>query len=178
MEGSGGYALLPVAILADLREVTVATWVKLDSRAPGARIFDFGSGTNSTYMFLTPELDGVMRFAITTRGPGAEQRLEAQPLPVGEWTHVAVTLAGAAGGARLYVDGTEVAHSAGLTLVPTDLGSAGSFLHPGSTLYNRIGRSLFGNDPYLAGAVDDFRIFGRALPAERIGQLATETIGR
>jgi DUF1680 family protein len=174
MDGSGGYALLPVAILADLREVTVASWVKLDSRAPGARIFDFGSGTNSTYMFLTPELDGAMRFAITTRGPGAEQRLEAPPLPVGEWKHVAVTLAGPAGGARLYVDGTEVAHSPGVTHVPSDLGNTGSFLHPGSTLYNRIGRSLFGNDPYLAGAVDDFRIFGRALPAERIRELSEQ----
>jgi uncharacterized protein len=168
MDGTGGYVLLPVAILADLRAVTLACWVKLDARPPWARIFDFGQGTNSAYMFLSPLVSGdVMRFAITTDGPGAEQRMDAPPLPTGEWKHVAVTLAGPGGG-RMYVDGAEVAHNPGVTLVPVDMGNAGSFLHPGSTFYNRVGRSLFGNDPYLAGAVDDFTIFGRALSAAEV----------
>jgi hypothetical protein len=38
----------------------------------------------------------------------------------------------------------------------------------GSTTQNYIGKSQFGSDPYLNGAVDDFRIYSRALSASEI----------
>ncbi len=58
----------------------------------------------------------------------------------------------------LYVDGVEVGRNSAMTLRPSSLGS---------TTQNWIGRSEYSADPFLAGAVDDLRIYNRALsPAE------------
>ena len=113
-------------------------------------------------MFLTPRSStGTARFAITTSGSGGEQRINAPAaLPTGAWTHVAVTLAGGVG--ILYVNRAEVARTSALTLTPASLGS---------TTQNWIGRSQYSGDPYLDGAVDDFRIYSRALSASEIAAL-------
>lgn len=171
--GNGGYVLLPVGLLAELRETTLASWVRLDSNPAGARVFEFASD-DATSMYLTPRTEaGTMRFAVVTGDPAREASVEAPSLPTGAWKHVVVTLAGP-DGARLYVDGVEVAHEPGLDRLPVDLGNAGSFLHRGATLYNRLGRSLEGDIPYLHGAIDDFRIYGRALSAEAVRALYEE----
>lgn len=165
--------LLPVGLLAELRKTTLACWVRLDSNPAGARVFEFASD-DATSMYLTPRTEaGTMRFALVTGDPAWEASVEAPSLPTGAWKHVVVTLAGP-DGARLYVDGVEVAHEPGLDRLPVDLGNAGSFLHRGATLYNRLGRSLDGDIPYLHGAIDDFRIYGRALSAEAVRALYEE----
>ncbi|MGI5229291.1 glycoside hydrolase family 2 TIM barrel-domain containing protein [Actinoallomurus sp. CA-142502] len=168
--GSGdGHVRLPQGVLAGAREATVACWVNLTSLPRWLRIFDFGFD-RVTYMFLTqgtklrpPELtDDMLMFAITMNGSGAEQHLHAPPLPAGEWKHLAVTLAGANGGGRLYVDGVQVDANPAMDLVP---------MYLGETTRNHIGRSQIEGDPYLPGAVDDFRVFGRALSESRIRAL-------
>jgi hypothetical protein len=167
-DAGGGHIRLPQGILAGAREATVACWVRLTSLPRWLRIFDFGFD-RVTYMFLTqgtglrpPELtDDMLMFAITMNGSGAEQHLHAPPLPAGEWKHVAVTLSGRGGG-RLYVDGVQVDANPAMDLVP---------MYLGDTTRNYIGRSQIAGDPYLPGAVDDFRVFGRALPESRIRAL-------
>lgn len=155
LDGANDHVTLPTGVLAGLTNITIATWVKLDSRSNWSRIFDFGSST-TTNMFLTPQngATGAMRFAITTGGGAAEQRINTSTLlPLQTWSHVAVTLAGSVG--VLYVNGVEVGRNNAMTLTPSSLGS---------TTLNYIGRSQY-NDPYLAGVVDDFRILNRALTA-------------
>ncbi len=162
LTGSGGYVGLPAGLLAGATAGTVAAWVRINALSTWSRVFDLGSGTG-TNMFLTPRSDaGTARFAITSGGAGAEQRINApSALPTGVWTHVAVTLSGSAG--VLYVNGTEVARNSALTLRPGDLGS---------TTQNWIGRSQYAADPYLNAAVDDLRLYSRALSATEIAQLA------
>jgi hypothetical protein len=124
-------------------------------------VFDFGTGTGA-YLFLTPRgSSGTARYAITSGGSGAEQRINAPAaLPTGAWTHVAVTHTGNLG--VLYVNGAEVARNTALTVRPSSLPS---------TTQNWIGRSQYGSDPYLAAAVDSFRIHSRALTAAEVAQL-------
>ncbi|WP_329236401.1 NEW3 domain-containing protein [Actinoallomurus sp. NBC_01490] len=168
-DSGGGHIRLPQGVLAGAREATVACWVKLTSSPRWLRVFDFGFD-RVTYMFLTqgtklrpPELtDNMLMFAITINGSGAEQRLHAPPLPTGEWKHLAVTLSGTDGGGRLYVDGVQVDANPAMDLVP---------MYLGDTTRNYIGRSQVEGDPYLPGAVDDFRVYGRALPESRIRTL-------
>jgi hypothetical protein len=161
LSGTAQYVTVPAGILSGATAFTIATWVRLDAIANWARLFDFGSGT-STGMFLTPRSSsGTARFAITTSGSGGEQRINAPAaLPTGAWTHVAVTLAGGVG--ILYVNRAEVARTSTMTLTPASLGS---------TTQNWIGRSQYSGDPYLDGAVDDFRIYSRALSASEIAAL-------
>ncbi len=148
---------LPSGILAGATSFTIATWVRVDTLANWARLFDFGSGTG-TNMFLVPRSgSGTARYAITAGGAGGEQRIDAPAaLPAGVWTHVAVTHTGNLG--ILYVNGAEVARNSALTSRPSSLGT---------TTQNWIGRSQYSGDPYLNAAVDSFRVYSRALSASR-----------
>jgi hypothetical protein len=149
-----GFVTLPDGLLDNACEVTIATWVWLDSSQKWQRIFDFGRDS-SVYMFLSPKSNGSgkLRFAISLAGIDGEQIIDGtEELPTGAWYHVAVVL-GPAGGA-LYVNASKVGSNADLTLRPADLGNL-------PNLY--LGRSQFSKDPYYDGNIDSFRIYDRAL---------------
>jgi hypothetical protein len=157
LSGSNQYVSLPSGIVSSLSSFSICTWVKLSTAPPQwARIFDFGTGTN-TYMFLTPNSGAGTRFSITTSGNGQEQQINAPALTTGTWRHVAVTRTGNTG--TLYVDGAEVAQNTAMTLSPMSLGT---------TTQNWIGRSQFPVDPYLSAQIDNFRIYDRALSAAEV----------
>lgn len=164
LNGTNNYVTLRSGVVSAFTDFTISAWVKLNSVSNWARVFDFGTGTTD-YMFLTAENgnDNVVRFAITTGGNPAEQRIDgASPLASGTWTLVAVTLSGSTG--TLYVNGAPVGSNTNMTLNPYSLGA---------TNLNYIGKSQFSADPYLNGVVDEFRIYGRALSATEIGELAS-----
>ncbi|GAA5179923.1 glycoside hydrolase family 127 protein [Rugosimonospora acidiphila] len=162
LNGTTGYVRLPNGLLSGATDFTISAWVKLDSVVAWTRIFDFGSGSGS-YMFLTPRSSsGTVRFAITTGGAGGEQQINGPAaLASGVWTQAAVTLSGSTG--TLYVNGAAVASNTAITLRPSSLGS---------TTQTWLGRSQYA-DPYLTGALDSVRIYGRALSASEIGSLYT-----
>lgn len=165
LNGTDGYVKLPAGIVSRLDQFTIATWVKANALGNYNRIFDFGSGTN-TYMFLTPQVGGNMRFVISKNGnaTGAEQSINGPALPVGVWKHVAITFSGTTG--ILYVDGVEAGRNANLTLKPSDLGK---------TVNNYLGKSQFA-DPYFNGALDNFTIYSRALGAGEIAALVAPPV--
>jgi uncharacterized protein len=162
LNGSNGYVSLPAGIVNGVADATIAIWVRLDTVTSWSRVFDLGSGTGS-YLFLTPRSSGgTARFAITTSGAGGEQQINAPAaLPIGVWTHVAVTQAGNL--AILYLNGAEVARNASVTLRAGGLGASSQ---------NWLGRSQYSGDPYLDGQLDDFRIYARALSATEVAALA------
>jgi alpha-L-arabinofuranosidase len=158
------YVLIPEGIFASLTDFTVAAWVNPAALPNWERVFDFGDG-EIVYMFMTASAGGTNnpRFAITVEGNGNEQRLDApEPLATGEWTHLAVTLAGTT--ATLYVNGVSVDTNTSMTLNPTSLGP---------TTQNYIGHSQFPPDPYLDATVDDFQVYDYALTATEIAALLT-----
>jgi hypothetical protein len=164
---SGGYVVMPAALLATSATMTIAAWFKINSTVPFQRIFDIGTSDITSSMYLTPR-DGTtpnsnLRFSIrTTLADGGlfKEDLPATPVktvPTGTWEHVAVVLD--ASGARLYLNGVQVGVSTAMTMRPTSLGS---------TTNDWIGRSEFAVNPYLDGAIDEFRIYNRALSAAEI----------
>jgi hypothetical protein len=159
---ASNYVSLPAGILSNLNSFTVATWVKMNTRATWARIFDFGTSTDN-YMFLSPAASpSGLRFAITTSGGGGEQLINyTNNLSTGVWHHVAVTLT--AGTGILYVDGVPAATNT-ISLTPASLGA---------TTQNWIGRSQYPADPYLNGLVDDFRIYSGVLSPTEIASFVT-----
>jgi Glycosyl hydrolases family 43/Concanavalin A-like lectin/glucanases superfamily len=158
LDGSSGYVSLPLSVG---NASTFAAWVKWNGGASWQRIFDFGNDTTN-YLFLTPAANtGVMRFAITTSGPGGEQQINAPyALPANSWVHVAVTLDGSTG--TLYLDGTPIATNNSLTIRPWQT----------TPHNNNLGKSQFSADPFFNGRMASFRIFGRALTAAEIQNLA------
>ncbi len=160
LSGSNEYVNLPAGIVSGLGDFSVSAWVNPAATTTWSRVFDFGTGTG-VYMFLTVNAGSGPRFAITTGGGGAEQQLStATQLPVGTWSHLAVTLSGTA--ATLYVNGVPAATNPIMTLHPSNLGN---------TNQNWIGRSQYA-DPYLNATVDDFQIYGHALSAADVAGLA------
>jgi hypothetical protein len=161
LSGNGEYVQLPDSIVSGLNDFTISAWVNPSQNSVWSRVFDFGTGT-TTNMFLTLSAGGgPLRFAITTGGGGAEQRIDGPgTLPLGSWSHVAVTLSGNTG--TLYVNGAPVGTNSNMTISPSDLGA---------TTQNYIGRSQY-PDPYLNATVDDFQIYDHALATADIAALA------
>jgi DUF1680 family protein len=165
LDGANGYVALPEGVITGAIAYSVAAWVKLDTLATWSRIFDFGTGTGAN-MFLTPRSGAnTLRYAITIGGAGGEQQINAAPLTPGAWTHVAVTYDGSGVGI-LYVDGQEVGRNTAMQVVPQWFGS--------HVTRNYIGKSQYA-DPYLKGAVDDFRVYGRTLSPAEVSALAQGT---
>ena len=156
LNGTTNYVQLPSGV-ANSKDITISTWVKWNGGNAWQRIFDFGNNTTS-YMFLTPQSgDGTMRFAITNGGNTSEQILDTDPLPTGQWVHLAVTLSGNTG--VLYVNGVPTV-AGQILLNPSDINPS----------LNYIGKSQF-SDPLFNGMIDDFRIYNYALNQAQVANL-------
>ncbi|MGC3992014.1 MAG: carbohydrate-binding protein [Chthoniobacteraceae bacterium] len=160
------YVTLPAGVVSNLADFTISFWIKLNSNATWARVFDFNSGSTQNSMYFTPRTSGnVMRFAIRLNGNG--QNLEAPSsvqLSTGVWTHIAVTKAGNT--AALYVNGSSVATLTGMSYTPAALGS---------TIANYLGKSS-STDPYLDGTLDEFQIFTSALSQASIRSMISQNV--
>ncbi|MBN1518047.1 RICIN domain-containing protein [Candidatus Sumerlaeota bacterium] len=154
LDGADDYVTLP-SVVADRNDMTVAAWVKWNGGDAWQRIFDFGNDT-SQYIFLTPN-SGRRSLRLAIKDKDDEQLVDAPPLPVGEWHHLAVTLCGNTG--WIYLDGQ-----------PISLGYIS--LNPSSfkPKHNYIGKSQW-PDPLFNGSIDDFRIYNYALSHAEIAEL-------
>ncbi|WP_327365580.1 beta-L-arabinofuranosidase domain-containing protein [Streptomyces sp. NBC_01217] len=170
LDGVDGHIVLPPGLITGLSELTVSAWVRVDTLANSARVFDLGYH-KSTYFYLTPRTgSGRARAALKIAGMEGEDVIDGSAaLPQGIWTHVAVTLTGGAEGRTgggtgvLYVDGAEAGRNSALVSSPLLLGA---------TTRNYLGRSQNVTHPYLHGAVDDFRLVNRVLSAADVAALA------
>ena len=136
---------------------TFAAWVYWDGGPNWQRIFDFGSDT-SQYLYLTPSSSaGTLRFGI--RNNTTDQFVQhAAALPVGQWSHVAVTIGG--GTTRLYLNGVQVGSTA-TTLTPAQL----------VPTKNYLGKSQWPADPLFRGQLDEVYLADSALSAAQISAL-------
>jgi hypothetical protein len=158
-DGVDNHVRLPENV-AQGNEFSFAAWVHWDGGSNWQRIFDFGNGTGS-YLFLTPSNGSNMRFAI--KNGGAEQIVQTSALPIGQWTHVGVTLGG--GSAKLYVNGTLVGTNNAVTIRSGDFDPA----------LNYLGESQFAADPLFKGRLDDIVIRDTILTQAQIAGLMTNT---
>ncbi len=163
LDGVASYAELPIgSLVSSLTDATFAMWANYSGRGnQWQRLFDFGSGT-SQYFFICPARgeDGLLLFEMN--GPNAGTNLVPAPLtlPSG-WHHVAGVVDSTTMEMRLYLDGDLVGQGPTDTL-PSDVGE---------TTQNWLGRSQYTADAYFDGALDDFRIYDRALSTGEIRYL-------
>ena len=152
LNGTKQFVRLPAGV-AYARTFTAV--VKWNGGAPWQRIFDFGTDT-SRYVMLTPSSDtGKVRCDIKA-GAGVQTLLGTAALPVGVWTHVAVTLDGTWG--VLYVNGIAVASRSNMTIAPLDV----------LAQTNYLGHSKFAADPDFNGQISSFKAYGRYLSGAEI----------
>ena len=155
-DGTDDYATLPYHV-GDMKETTFAAWVKGGATTAGQRIFDFGNGEDE-YLCLKLANGGAIRFEI--KKDGTVQGLDANTtLGTNTWKHVAVTMG--ADKVTIYIDGVADASTEQITLRPSDVAPAMSYL----------GRSQSDNDPAFKGMLSDVRIYNYALAAEEVEAL-------
>ncbi|HOS45277.1 MAG TPA: LamG domain-containing protein [Paludibacter sp.] len=149
------YAQLPDNFIASLTSFTISTWVKIESRNMWCRISDFGSGT-AYNIFLTPH-GGSSKIRFALKNGGGEELVDGVQCPVGQWVHIAVVLdydeSESKGILKLYMDGGLVGTNPNVTICPAMLPESNQ---------NYLGKSQYA-DPALNGAIDDYRIYNRAL---------------
>jgi hypothetical protein len=162
LDGSDGTCVdLPGALinLAANQAVTFEAWVDFGDVPSWSRLFDFGNEGGSSEIYLAPK----------GPGNGGEHRGVSQNVAGGQtidwqgaWTnvslHLAVVVDPPSGTLAVYRDGRlEYARhdaTAPLSLVATNLAV--------------LGRSLVPVDPYMPGAIDEFRIYRGPLTAQEI----------
>lgn len=169
----GAYVVVPKSLQAmgATTAVTLASWVNLKSVSNWQRLFDFGTSSTTSYMFLAVQQNKTSpvapHFAISTTGNTNEQVIDMTTpvaLSINAWHHLAVVLgAGTTYTGTLYIDGAAVGTNTAMTLRPSDLGASTN---------NWLGRSQFTTaDPMINAYLDDFRIYKRALTAADIATL-------
>ncbi len=173
------YLELPKDLLKGVGDdtgLTVSAWV-CGAKAENVweRIFDFGKGQTGPYIFLTRFMRGVcFKEADLAADAG-------KALPVNEWTHIAMTVAGTEGGTlssagpRVYINGELVADG---FISQTSSGTYkklrewfATFEDVNNYGCNYIGHSQFGADVDFCGAISDFRVYNSALTEQDIIQL-------
>jgi len=160
----------PVGNFRRSQPFTVAAWIKPATKYERAVVFHRSQAWTDAgsrgYELLVDE--GHLRWSLIHFWPGDAASVRCtEPLPVGEWTHVAVSSDGSstAAGLKIFVNGhvvgTDVIRD-GLTREITGGG--------GDTI--RIGERMR-DKGFTHGLVDDFRVFGRALSPLEVRDLAS-----
>jgi hypothetical protein len=166
LDGISDYVELPIgSLISTLTDCSITTWVNWAGGGSWQRIFDFGTGEEVNMYLTAASGQNVPRFGITISGNGDEDQVVPVDALPGGWHHIAVTMDSANGVHSLYVDGALAGQNAEARYTPSSLGE---------TTQNWLGRSQYEADPYLEGALDDFRIYEKVLSEGEALYLATE----
>ena len=162
LDGRRHFDLGDVADLDFYDPFTIAAWIRPEAGTGGIVSRYKADGPRGFGLFL---VGGRLQLRIDTASISDRMRIEsAAPLRLGQWTHVAGVYDGSrtTRGMRLYVDGSEVGAK---TLVDESLNATRS---PAPL---RIGHGPAPEDRFR-GAIDDARVYLRALSGEEAAVLA------
>jgi hypothetical protein len=159
LDGADDFIALPAIDVAG-SALTIAAWVKSSSFSPSVdqRFIAKSTGTaeQSHYWMVGQTNNGQnrLRFRLKTGGTTMTLIATSGTLPLNTWYHVAATYDGTT--MRLFLNGTEVGTAA----------KSGVLTSGGAPV--NIGRNPDGSN-HMHGAIDDVRIYRRALNASEIG---------
>ncbi|HOY59968.1 MAG TPA: hypothetical protein PK640_17765, partial [Verrucomicrobiota bacterium] len=147
-------------------QITVAAWVRIDQLDGGVWAPVLCKSTNSS------NLAGTRQYCFDPYGAGTAVSAVmlgdgimcaiSNPVPLGRWCHWALTYG--EGGLVAYVDGTEVTRGPHTGPLPVNNDPL------------QIGRDIPGSVEYLIGAIDDLRIYNRALSASEVRLLYQDVV--
>ncbi|UUO07210.1 FecR domain-containing protein [Blastopirellula sp. J2-11] len=173
--GTGAYAKVPNYQPITTGAITVCAWVKAESRPHWAAIAkqwsiefdeqDLPSGLGGQFHFGLHEFAGGLEVQVRDRDKNVIKLREQEPLPLGQWQHVAFVADGQQ--LRLYRNGQEIASTECVGLAtdgPQSLG-IGAKLSPDCTQPDPQ------NPGYWHGRIDELAIFDRALSQEELTRL-------
>ena len=154
LSGSGQYVSLPAGAGA---AQTVAGWVKWEGGSEWERVFDFGQNDQNYFFLTASDSSNLVQCSITTDTTVYNQEIESpSPLPVNQWTYVAVVMDGREG--ILYLNGSAVAVNNSVNLLPSDIGATQCYL----------GKSQYSSDPYFYGMMNSVSLNSSPVPLAQL----------
>jgi hypothetical protein len=171
LDGTEDYVELPQGILSNLTDVTLLAWIRWDGGDCWQRVFDFGEvvatdsqpHTNSTLYLTVRRCPGDLASAGFKDGQGQNEYLDSLAvLPTTRFVQVGVVFDSLNARLSLVLDGAVIAEQ-----------STRLNLKTLRDVHSWLGRSQYNADPYLAGHIDEFRIYAQALNAETLAQTFT-----
>ncbi len=176
LDGVDDFVDLPNGIVSGLGSATVDLWLTWENETadPWVRAFDFGSSTlgelgpqtvlphnGQQYVYVTLRANtGEARLATSPDGVDDEVVCAGPPVPADVLHHVVATLRddGTTMFQRLYIDGVPTGPEVAATIRLADVADVNVF----------VGRSNFGDDPYLGGRLYDVKVWQGALTADEV----------
>jgi hypothetical protein len=169
--GNGDFILASADVLP-AAERTVAFWFNADSVATQPIFMGYGGGTCGTSWYMGLNISSVSTYHQSSHCNTSALDYQYQQAPIGEWKHYAISTS--ADGTVMYVDGVEVSSNSAFinftNVAGTDLAVGVATSPSGFAPYTDA------NVGYFDGALDDLRIYDRALLASEVEQLASVPI--
>lgn len=171
LSGTAAYVDVPVTTLASLDEVTFALWFNPGTQTLWTRVLDLGS-SKAHWMYFSPAA------APTGQGTGthialdvsnqitAEMHVTTFVPPIQTWTHVVISWS--RNEFAYYLNGELADRDDTPIFTPAEFVT---YTPSGEMLRLWLGRSSFDVDAYFTGALDDLRIYDRALPPQYAQEL-------
>ena len=165
---SGTYVALPGNLIAGLTNVTIEAWGTNAVSPDNVALFSFDDGlqdgVGGGYLRYVLHDQSNGRNFLELASSGGSPKITAQPGLGGQYVHVVCVYNPSAGVALLYTNGVlEASQGVATSLSNVSLNAAA------------LGRSPWNGDPWLNGAIDEFRIYaGQLQPADIT---AAQTVG-
>lgn len=155
--GNRQHVQLPPLTIDFSQGVTIEAWVFYTGFNHWSRIMDLGNGANADNILLA-NVDSTRDLNCHIFQGGTPSSVTvANVLELNVWTHVAVTV-DASGQAQFYKNGQPLLPTPGRLLLPNSVERRSNF----------IGRSNWVNDGFLAGCLDDVRLWNRGRSVDEI----------
>ena len=156
---SSQFFTLPSLTLPNAMSVCSWFWISSSMTRNWNRVFDFGNGPNNDDFFVGNDAGfSNLRTAVRKATVNIADSIITAGTPANTWKHVCLVISGTSG--NLWLDNSPQAFSMSNTRNFDTLLSS-----------NYIGRSQFISDAYWFGAIDEFRIYHRALTSTEVTAL-------
>ncbi|WP_083950262.1 LamG-like jellyroll fold domain-containing protein [Herbidospora yilanensis] len=158
------YVSIPGGLFRNLHATTISAWVNWAGGADFQWIYNLGRDNNNA-TFVTPSFGGdpTTRSSIKPVNGNAEVGVPATAkLPTGRWANVVTVIDGQTIG--YYVNGALIGSRAAVL----DLAAV---MHS-TTTSGFLGKPFWSGHPFLAGALDDVRVYDGAMNAAQVADLA------
>lgn len=160
-DGNNDRITLPKYLLAGAASFTFSGWVYFSSGHGDQDILVIGGHTSNSHFLLWRDEYSMDRYGLILWSSGGAIYTDT-PAQDGSWIHLTVTFV-AGTGVRIYINGTEDGNS------PIDLSASVTHV-PNSVDYYYLGNDS-GGSKELDGALDDVRLYERALSSSEIYDL-------
>lgn len=161
-DGDDDFVDLPAGLISSLPNATFEVWFVWQGGASWQRLFEFGDtdflNDPVSYLYVTPQAGGTIPSEISLGAglrhlTGGDRQLRTTEVTaLGVLNHVVLTADDVGNRLTLYKNGQWVAQR------DTEVRLSGI-----RDDTNRLGRSLFPDDPYFAGEITEFRIYAEVL---------------